>query len=247
MNKTDWQSLIRQTDPTLVTGRIWRVVESQQQVATTELVDDLSEQAILEDLLETSKPACPPGCENLHYLLKTPFRYPPLRWGSRFGNRFEPGIFYAAHTQRTALAETAFYRLLFLDGMLESPKKILSQHLMFAAQYRSNQGVKLQQSPFNQHSQLLADPMSYQHSQILGSELRQQGYQAIEFISARDQESGINVALLTPKTLRNNEPEKTLRVLAQTSTTEVIFKFENKLKKYPTEQFLVEGLLLRPN
>lgn len=246
MSKIDWLSLIQETGSTLVTGRIWRVVESQQQVATTALVDDLAEQALLEDLLETSKPACPPGCEQLHYLLKTPFRYPPLRWGSRFGARFEPGIFYAAKTQRTALAETAFYRLLFLDGMLEPPGKVLSQHLMFAVRCRSDQGIKLQRSPFKQHSKLLADPDSYQHSQALGSELREQGYQAIEFISARDAENGINVALLTSNTLRDREPEKTLRVLAQTASDGVTFKFEDQLQQYPIKQFLVEDRLPRP-
>lgn len=62
-------------------GRLVRLVESQEQVATLQLVDTLEEQALLEELLESSKPPVPADAEPLHYLLKTPFRYPPLRWG----------------------------------------------------------------------------------------------------------------------------------------------------------------------
>ena len=49
----------------------------------------------------------PPGHERLgrfDYLLRAPWRYPPLRWGSRFGRRFEPGLFYGA------LSEEALFR-----------------------------------------------------------------------------------------------------------------------------------------
>ncbi len=242
----DWSALVCATTPVLVTGRIWRVVESQQQVATAALVDDLSEQALLEDLLEASKPQCPAGCERLHYLLKTPFRYPPLRWGSRFGSRFEPGIFYASHTPRTALAETAYYRLLFLDGMMEPLDKLISQHVMFAVRCYSKQGIKLQQPPFKQYKQLLADPDSYRHSQLLGTELRIQGYQAIEFISAREPQAGINVALLAPQTLRSREPEKNVRILTQTSKNRVFFKFDGELIEFPLKQFLLDGRLPNP-
>ena len=44
-------------------------------VSTLKLVDTLAEQALLEDILEESKPPVPPECRHLHYLLSTPFRY----------------------------------------------------------------------------------------------------------------------------------------------------------------------------
>ncbi len=71
-------------------GELFRLVESQAQVATLDYVDTLAEQALLEDLLETVKPPWPADSARLHYLLRTPFRYPPLPWGSRFGQRHEP-------------------------------------------------------------------------------------------------------------------------------------------------------------
>jgi hypothetical protein len=53
------------------------MVESQEQIATRGYVDTLAEQSVLEELLEESKPAYPDKTTDLHYLLKTPFRYPP--------------------------------------------------------------------------------------------------------------------------------------------------------------------------
>ena len=71
-----------------LSGRAWRVVESQHLFSTRKLVDSDAEQALLEELIEEVKP--PTGVPaGLHYLLFTPFRYPPLRHGSRFGTRAE--------------------------------------------------------------------------------------------------------------------------------------------------------------
>ena len=93
----------------------WRAVEAQHQVSTRKLVDTLEEQQLLEELIDASKP--PDATRGrLHYLLATPFRYPPLRHGSRFGTRQERGIWYGAETRRTLFAEVAYYRLIFLEG-----------------------------------------------------------------------------------------------------------------------------------
>ena len=69
---------------------------------------------MVEELLEQSKPVQSDGLSQRHYLIKTPFRYPPLRHGSRFGAPWEPSIFYGATKKQTVLAEVAFYRFLFL-------------------------------------------------------------------------------------------------------------------------------------
>ena len=54
-------------------------------VSTMALVDTLEEQALLEQLLDDSKPSVPLECRGLHYLLFTPFRYgAPYPHGSRF-------------------------------------------------------------------------------------------------------------------------------------------------------------------
>lgn len=91
-----WQFCSGYSFITPLSGTLYRLVESQEQIATRQLVDTLEEQALLEEMLETVKPSYPGRLDHLHYLLKTPFRYPPLKWGSRFGRTFEPSIFMVA-------------------------------------------------------------------------------------------------------------------------------------------------------
>src|ERR1700722_8374023 len=63
----------------------WRLVEAQHKVSTLKLTDTLAEQALLEDLLEETKPRLPPEARDLHYLMAAPFRYgAPYPHGSRF-------------------------------------------------------------------------------------------------------------------------------------------------------------------
>lgn len=173
-------------------GRLVRLVENQGQVATLQLVDTLEEQALLEQLLESSKPPLPPGDEPLHYLLRTPFRYPPLRWGSRFGRRHEPSLFYAACRLETAMAETAFYRFVLWYGMVEPPPsgRILSEHSSFEARYQVQRGVRLQLPPFDGHRALLTHRSDYRATHSLGSAMREAGVEAFEYPSARCPQGG---------------------------------------------------------
>ena len=95
-------------------GVAWRVVEDQSDIITRPLARTDDEQALLERLIDTAKPPAPdpevePAFRGLRYLLATPFRYPPLRYGSRFGSRHERGIWYGARKPPTALAEKDFY------------------------------------------------------------------------------------------------------------------------------------------
>ena len=95
----------------------FRVVEDQHVSSTFKLVDSMEEHELLEELLDAFKPAPPDAeCTQLHCLLYTPFRYPPLRHGSRLGRASERGIWYGSLSIETALCETAYYRFVFLDG-----------------------------------------------------------------------------------------------------------------------------------
>ena len=66
---------------TFYTNSVCRMVETQEYAATTSLVDNLEEQAILEQILDDFKPSYADGTKDLHYLICTPFRYPPLKCG----------------------------------------------------------------------------------------------------------------------------------------------------------------------
>ena len=52
----------------------------------------------------------PAAAAHLHWLLFTPFRYPPPPGGSRFRGPNDPGVFYGADEIRTACAELGYWR-----------------------------------------------------------------------------------------------------------------------------------------
>ncbi|MDQ8023519.1 MAG: RES family NAD+ phosphorylase [Moraxellaceae bacterium] len=232
--------------PVLLGGTAWRLVESQEQIATNRLVANLAEQALLEQMLETSKPRAPADTARLHYLLATPFRYPPLPWGSRFGGRSQPGLFYASRGVGTVLAESAYYRLLFLAGMSVAPQGALTtQHTLFSMTIRSEKGLRLQASPFDAHLTSLTDPGDYRASRALGSAMREAGIEAFEFVSARDPERGLNIALFTPLALSHDRPDLTQQWLCETTAATVRFYHQPSasLWQFDAVHFTVAGRL----
>ena len=145
-----WAACRDAVAPKPLAGELIRMVESQEQIATNALVDSLEEQSLLEEMLEASKPPTPAETAGLHYLLATPFRYPPLRHGSRFGVRQEPSLFYGSIDLSAALAETAYYRFVFWSGMEEPPPggRLITEHTVFAALYAAARGLCLYEEPF---------------------------------------------------------------------------------------------------
>jgi len=232
-----------------VSGRLWRLVESQEQVATLGYVDSLEEQALLEELLETVKPSAPSGTEGLHDLLRAPFRYPPLPWGSRFGRRHEPGILYGGLDLETTLAEAAYYRFVFYLSMEDPPDRILrSEHTLFTARYATERGVRLQAPPCDLHREILAHPEDYRATQALGSALREAGVEAFEYPSARNRPGGLCVGLFRPEALASRNPEQRSSWLCEVHVDRVLYKRLDSLevKAYPLARFLYRGRLPWP-
>ena len=234
----------------LLGGELLRLVESQEEVATLGLVDTLSEQRRVERLLEQAKPPLMPGTGHLHYLLAAPFRYPPLTYGSRFGTRREPGLFYGSLTLPALLAETAYYRFVFWAGMASPPPsgKLTTQHNVFTADYRSERGLRLQAPPFARFRALLTSPDSYEATQQLGRHMRAAGIEAFEYGSARDASGGINVALYAPQALASVRPKQVTSWLTETRAETVTFseRGSKDVTSFPLEQFLVAGSLPLP-
>jgi len=236
--------------PVSIQGELVRVVESQEQVATNSLVDTLYEQDILERLLDDNKPPVPENTQHLDYLLFTPFRYPPLKHGSRFGSRFEPSLFYGSLSVETALAETGYYRLLFWQGMTIPPPsgKLTTQHTVFGADYATDMGIQLQSEPFSDFEDPLRCPDDYRDTQQLGTAMRDAGIEGFEYVSARDPDKGINVALYDPVALTSEKPKYQRLYLCQVDASAVSFfskSFEHVIN-YPLDTFLVNGQLPSP-
>jgi len=203
---------------------VWRVVESQEEAATLNVVDDIEEQGILESLLDDVKPAYRHGTEGMHYLLKTAFRYPPLKWGSRFGDRMMPSYFYASELAVTALSECAYYRFLFLQDMQDPYlEPIRSEYCVFSALIASEHCLDLEQKLFKSLHQQISDPSSYQLSQSIGHWAYARGdIELIRSRSARHRE-GLNLAVAKPCAIRSRKPKSQERWLCLTKPDIVSF------------------------
>jgi hypothetical protein len=184
-------------------------VEAQHRIATRKLVDSLEDQALLESLLEESKPPRPEDTRWLDYLLATPFRYPPLRHGSRFGGRAERGIWYGAEAQRTVFAEAAYYRLLFLEGTAADLDTLEIELTVYRVSVSALRGLDLCAPAFERYRVRLASPGDYRSTQALGRDMRAHGVQAFRYPSARDPAHGPCVGVLDPSAFAARRPGTT--------------------------------------
>ncbi|MEX0970157.1 MAG: RES family NAD+ phosphorylase [Paracoccaceae bacterium] len=179
-------------------GRGWRVVEAQHKVATMKLADTLDDQALLESLIEASKPPLPEACHHLDYLLAAPFRYKPYPNGSRFRRAgHSPGVFYAAQKLETALAEAAFYRLLFFAESPATPMpRAPFEVSVFAAALGTSALLDLTVQPYAAQSAQWTHPTDYTTTQALEGKARAAGAQIIRYQSCRCPKRGANIAVL---------------------------------------------------
>jgi hypothetical protein len=171
------------------------------------LVDTLDEQALLEQVLDDSKPAVPDDCRGLHYLLFTPFRYgAPYPQGSRFRRAgVTPGVFYASVKVTTAIAEMAFWRLLFYAESPQTPwPSNPAEYTAFSVRFSSGKGLDLTRAPLSKDLEKWTQPVDYSHCQTLAEAARDAGVNVLRYQSARS--DGENVALLACAAFASRKP-----------------------------------------
>jgi hypothetical protein len=184
---------------------LWRVVEAQHTASTMRLADSLAEQALLETILEASKPPLPAGTEKLHYLLATPFRYRP-RAGSRFRAPFDGGVWYGAEHLRTALAEKSYWRLRFLLDSPATPDLKPVPHTAFNVAVRGR-AIDLTAPPLTRDRALWTHPSDYGATQVLAVAAREAGLDLIRYESVRDPEHAACAAVLGPAAFGRARPK----------------------------------------
>ena len=171
------------------------------------LADTLEEQALLEEILDDSKPAVPNECRELHYLLFTPFRYGALYpKGSRFRRAgLTPGVFYASQSTAIAVAEMAFYRLLFYAESPATPwPSTAGEYTVFSAQFAAGKSLDLTRPPLARDASNWTSPVEYSHCQALADVAREAKIDVIRYRSARA--DGQNVALLSCRAFAARTP-----------------------------------------
>jgi hypothetical protein len=247
-SSTLWQECKGVEHINLLECKAWRVVEDQSRSSTRELVNTLEEHEILEDLIETrSKPILPhePEFLGLHFLLATPFRYPPLRYGSRFGRRFERSLWYGAKELETALGESAFYRFLFFSGTEAKILPCRTSHSVYAINILTHQGVILEHDPFKKYSAFISQKDTYHHSQPLGSAMRDLGVQGFSYFSAR-LGGKINIGVFSPRAFTSKSVDFIQHWKCYTDHQNVEFTRDHLAHKkinFHRENFLVNNVL----
>ena len=200
MSSSIWTPAELLSKATSLSGNCWRVVEAQHRASTMKITDTLEEQEILEKIIEDTKPPVPPGCEGLDFLLMTPFRYSAQNpFGTRFRRANAPdGVFYAAEHSSTAIAEMAFYRLLFFAESPQIPwPQNPGEYTAFATEFGSKQGLDLTVRPFAGND-LLYHFVDYSFSQLLAERAREAGITVLKYTSVRDPDRKPNLAILSP-------------------------------------------------
>jgi RES domain len=186
-------------------GSVWRMVEAQHTASTMKLVDTDDEQNLLESLLEGNKPTQPAAAKNLDYLLATPFRYYPLRSGSRFRAITDPGVFYGAESVRTASAELGYWRWKFLKDATELGKLQPVAHTAFSADIKT-MIIDLRLPPFSSQAASWSHPSDYTATQALAQVARTAQVGAVQYASVRDPQPAWCLALLTPEGFAKPKP-----------------------------------------
>ena len=243
-DETFWRRVTAHAGECRLMGTLRRLVENQEQKVTLGLTDNLAEHDALEEMLEDSKPLplAHDRLSKLDYLLRAPWRYPPLPWGSRFGRRFEPSLFYGALNKTSLFAEAAYYRLVFLEGMRQPfAGRVISQFTVFEATYQTDAGMDLTRAPFRKYETVLRDKSSYQPCQALGSVLRKKHIEAIVYLSARSTGGDLNVALFSPSALRSRKHRNPRGGICETRKEKVSFRFGGEIYEFPRKDFLVAG------
>lgn len=232
---------------------VWRVVENQYQTSTRKLVDNLIEHERLEEIIDAYKPELSGSYQKYHYLLSTPFRYPPLKHGSRFGNRSEPSLWYGSLTIETALAEKAFHRFRMLEASEANFHGLSVKYSAFECEIETLKGIDLTDVPFRMYTKKISCPHSYAASQQIGTQMRSEGIQAFLYKSARCPKKNRNIALFTPVAFKKNvpiEPFHTWQGIVDEAKATMDFIRTNGLvtetKHFSKDQFLIDGGLPNP-
>jgi hypothetical protein len=188
-------------------ARVWRLVEAQHRISTNRLAASAEDQALLEALVEEVKPPLPRVARGLHYLLATPFRYGHSQ-PSRFRRADErPGIFYASEKAATAVAETAYRRLLFFSRSPDfRPPTSTIEHSMFSVAVALDRLLDLTAAPYAAQASKWTAATDYSACQAIATEARAIDTQAIRYTSVRDPAKGANLALFDPAAFRSRAP-----------------------------------------
>lgn len=245
MSSPIWTRVALSSEFRSFAGPCWRLVEAQHRVSTLKLTDTLAEQALLEDLIEAAKPAIPPECRHLDFLLATPFRYGSIYpYGSRFRRAGRTlGVYYAAEDPKTAVAEMAFYRLLFFAESPATPwPKDAAEYTAFSAEVATGRLLDLTAPPLSDDAEIWTDRTDYAGCQAFAEAARAADADMIRYRSVRDPTGGGNLAILMCRAFARPVPgdRQTWRMRLSASGVQALCEFPRQAVEFPRDAFVAD-------
>ncbi|MEO5763814.1 MAG: RES family NAD+ phosphorylase [Casimicrobiaceae bacterium] len=205
MSSRTWTTRAVASESRQARFELWRAVEAQHVAATMALVDSLDEQQVLERILDDAKPAIPAEARRLHWLLFTPFRYPPPPRGSRFRGPNDPGVFYGADEVRTACAELGYWRWRHLRESPALAAMPVKAQTVFRTQVAAA-AVDLRRAPFAAARPQWTDRDDHGACQAFARTARVAAVGAIRYESVRDPLQAGCAAVLVPQAFARANP-----------------------------------------
>lgn len=245
MSSPTWTRVALSSELHRFDGACWRLIEAQHRVSTLKLTDTLAEQELLEDLIEETKPAIPPECRHLDFLLATPFRYGAVYPnGSRFRRAGRTlGVYYAAETPTTAVAEMAFYRLLFFAESPDTPwPSDAADYTAFAAEIATTRLLDLTRDPLSADGALWTDAVDYRHCQNFADAARAADADVIRYQSVRDPAKGPNLAILLCRAFSKPAPveRQTWRMRLSHSGVQALCEYPRQAVEFSRDTFAAD-------
>jgi hypothetical protein len=245
MSSPIWTRVALSSELRPYAGLCWRVVEAQHRVSTLKLADTLAEQALLEELIEATKPTIPPECRHLDFLLAAPFRYgAEYPRGSRFRRAGRtPGVYYAAERPTTAVAETAFYRLLFFAESPMTPwPGDAAEYTAFSVEVATARLLDLTEEPLSADESVWADLTAYEGGQAFAEAARAAEAEALRYRSVRDPEGAANVAILVCRAFARPAPveRQSWRIRLGASGVQALCEFPRQAVEFPRDAFAAD-------
>lgn len=252
MSSPTWTRVALSSEFRRCDAACWRIVEAQHRVSTLKLVDTLAEQALLESLIEQTKPIIPPDCRHLEFLLATPFRYDaayPV--GSRFRRSgHTPGVYYAAEHPETAVAEMAFYRLLFFAESPDTPwPSDAAEYTAFSASVSTDRLLDLTQAPLSADEEIWTDLNEYSGCQAFADAARAADAHVIRYKSVRSPSGLANLALFKCAAFSTPSPaaRQTWRMRLSANGVQALCEFPRQSLEFTSDTFAADPRIAKLN
>ena len=111
------------------------------------------------------------------------------------------------------MSEKEFYKLAFLKASEGSLGGKTITYTAFRIHINGEKFLNLSDVPFRQFKNNISSKMSYDFSQGLGKEMRDNHIEFFQYVSARRENEGQNIGVLTPQSLQKNPALEILLII----------------------------------